>query len=501
MKLRNKIFLGLAVVVVGVIGVFAIAISYTADCESGEPSAAQTGSMQVVRARCYGGPEVLTVEHVDKPVPGPQEILVRVVAAGVNPLDYHFMRGSPYILRLAAGLGAPNDPRVGVDFSGIVEAVGSGVTRFAPGDDVFGGASGAFAEYLAIPEDSAVAHKPGTVSFAQAAGVAIAGVTALQALDQKGQLQDGQHVLINGASGGVGTFAVQIAKSMGGQVTGVCSTRNVELVAGLGADRVVDYTKESYIDGQQRFELIVDMVGNFTPSRNVDLLTPGGALILVGGPKGNWFAPFKRPLQAMWTSMFVDERIETLFATMNRDDMETLANLMAAGSMTPVIDRHYALDEVAEAIRHSESRRARGKIIIDTVPATDESLLDLANRYAAAWSSRDPEALAAFYSENGSLQVNDGGPATGRAAIAAKARDFMTAFPDMVVELDLLEHIGDRILFHWRWTGTNTGPGGTGNAVDLYGYEEWTLDEHGRIFRSLGHYDQRTLERQLAAVR
>jgi uncharacterized protein (TIGR02246 family) len=497
MKLRYKILSGLAVVVVGVVVAFAATISYTSSCPEPPVVSDSDETMLAVRARCYGSPDVLTLERVEKPAPNDNELLVRVVAAGVNPLDYHFMRGAPYIVRLMAGIGRPDNPTVGVDFAGVVEAVGPNVTRFKPGDVVFGGGSGAFAEYLVIPESDAVARKPGNVSFAQAAGVAVAGVTALQALEDKGQLTEGQDVLINGASGGVGTFAVQIAKSMGADVTGVCSTRNVELVAGLGADRVIDYTQENYVDRDQRFDLLVDIVGNFSPSQNVDVLKPGGRFVLVGGPKGNWLAPFKRPLQAMWTSLFVDEQLITLFATLDRDGMETLARLLADGKVAPVIDRRYALSDVAEAIRHSETRRARGKLIIDASPATDETRLDLAKRYASAWSSQDPSALAAFYSEDGWLRVNNGEPAIGRAAIEAKARDFMTAFPDMEVQLEHLEQIGDKSVFHWHWTGTNTGPGGSGNAVDLYGYEEWTIDDSGLIVQSLGNYDEESYAHQI----
>lgn len=500
MKILKKMLVGLAVIVVVAIAAFAATISYTGACPEATPGAEGPDTMLAVRSRCYGSPDVLTLERVEKPSPGGDEILVRVVAAGVNPLDYHFMRGTPYILRMMAGIGTPDDPRVGVDFSGIVEAVGPDVTRFAPGDAVFGGASGAFAEYLTISESKAVAKKPGSVSFAQAAGVAIAGVTALQALQDKGQLTSGQHVLINGASGGVGTFAVQIASAMGAEVTGVCSTRNVELVTRLGADRVIDYKKTDYIDGDDRFDLVVDMVGNFTPSQNAAVLEPNGRMVLVGGPKGNWIAPFKRPLQAMWTSNFSDQEFITLYATMKRESMDTLAELIADGKVVPVIDSHFALQDVPEAIRHSESQRARGKIIIDAAVSTDESHIDLATRYAAAWSSQDPAALAAFYAEDGQLRVNDGEPAVGRAAVEAKARDFMTAFPDMRVELDHLEQVGDATIFHWHWTGTNTGPGGNGNAVDLYGYEVWTLDEAGLISQSLGNYDVSAYERQLAAT-
>ena len=364
MKLWKKILLGLLSVIVLAVGTLAAVMSYTAPCPDAPPIAAGAETMKAIRARCYGSPDVLTLEEVEKPVPGPDEVLVRVKAAGVNPLDYHYMRGSPYILRLMGGIGAPADPRAGVDFAGVVEAVGTDVTEFAPGDEVFGGANGAYAEYVSVPASRAIVKKPENVSFEQAAGVAIAGITALQALEDKGGLEVGHDVLINGASGGVGTFAVQIAKAMGANVSGVCSTRNVALVESIGADRVFDYKKENYTRAGARFDLIVDMVGNNTPSTNVDILTERGRLVLVGGPKGNWIAPFKRPLQAMVTGWFADQEITTLFASMSREDLQTLADMMNDGRLVTVIDRTYDLADVPEAIRYSESGRARGKIII-----------------------------------------------------------------------------------------------------------------------------------------
>ena len=364
MKLWKKILLGLVSLTVLAIAALAIVMGYTASCPDSPPIAAGTERMKAIRARCYGSPDVLTLEEVEKPVPGPDEVLVRVKAAGVNPLDYHFMRGSPYVLRLMSGIGTPNDPRSGVDFAGVVEAVGTDVTKFVPGDEVFGGAKGAFAEYLTIPESRAIVKKPETVSFEQAAGVAVAGITALQALEDAGGLEAGHDVLINGASGGVGTFAVQIAKAMGANVSGVCSTRNVAMVESIGADRVFDYKKENYTEADARYDLIVDMVGNNTPSTNVDILKKSGRLVIVGGPKGNWIAPFKRPLQAVAAGWFADQEITTLFASMSEEDMLALADMMSDGDLVTVIDRTYGLADVPEAIRYSESGRARGKIII-----------------------------------------------------------------------------------------------------------------------------------------
>ncbi len=364
MKLWKKILLGFSAVLVLAVGALAATMSYTAPCPDAPPIAAGTETMKAIRARCYGSPDVLTYEDVEKPTPAPDEILVRVKAAGVNPLDYHFMRGSPYMLRLMGGVGAPDDPRAGADFAGVVEAVGDEVSGFVPGDEVFGRTNGTFAEYVTVREDRAVVKKPDNVSFEQAAGVPIAGISALQALADKGGLEAGQDVLINGASGGVGTFAVQIAKAMGANVSGVCSTRNVAMVESLGADRVFDYKKENYTEADSRFDLIVDMVGNHSPSTNVDMLKADGVLVLVGGPKGNWIAPFKRPLQAMVAGWFADQEITTLFASLSKDNMQTLADMMGDGRLVTVIDRTYALEDVPEAIRHSETGRARGKIII-----------------------------------------------------------------------------------------------------------------------------------------
>jgi len=364
MKLWKKILLGFATVLVLAVGALAAVMSYTAPCADAPPIAAGTETMKAIRARCYGSPDVLTYEDVEKPTPGPDEILVRVRAAGVNPLDYHYMRGAPYILRLMGGVGEPDDPRAGVDFAGVVEAVGGEVTDFIPGDEVFGRANGAFAEYLTVGESRAVVKKPENVSFKQVAGVPIAGITALQALEGKGGLEAGQDVLINGASGGVGTFAVQIAKAMGADVSGVCSTRNVAMVESIGADRVFDYTKENYTEADSRYDLIVDMVGNHSPSTNVDVLKEDGKLVLVGGPKGNWIAPFKRPLQAMVAGWFADQEITTLFASVSKEGLQTLADMMGDGRLVTVIDRTYTLEDVPEAIRHSESGRARGKIIV-----------------------------------------------------------------------------------------------------------------------------------------
>jgi NADPH:quinone reductase-like Zn-dependent oxidoreductase len=365
MKLRYKIANGILIVLALALSSLAVVLSYESPCEPAPALAGDAEAMQAITYRCYGSADVLQLEDVAKPTPADNEVLVRIRAAAVNPLDWHFMRGSPYPMRLGTGIGAPSDTRLGVDFAGTVEAVGSDVTRFRPGDEVFGGGAGAFGEYVVVSEDRALTLKPANVTFEQAAAVPVAALTALQALRDKGQLQPGQQVLINGASGGVGTFAVQIAKSMGAEVTGVCSTRNVDMVRALGADHVFDYKKENYTESGNQYDLILDMVGNHSLSANRQVMAPEGIMVLVGGAKGDWFAPFAGPVKAMLYSPFVDQTFVMLLARLDQDDLQALGDLMLAGKMTPVIDRSYRLSEVADAIRYSEEGHARGKIVID----------------------------------------------------------------------------------------------------------------------------------------
>ena len=372
MKLRYKILNGILVLLGIAIVALAVVVSHTEECAPSPVLAADTDRFKAIMYRCYGSPDVLQLEDVPKPVPADNEVLIKVHAAAVNPLDWHYMRGSPYFMRLMSGIGAPKDETMGVDFSGTVEAVGTTVSRFKPGDAVFGARGGAFGEYVLMPEDRAVVPKPDNVSFEEAAAVPIAGITALQALRDKGQLQPGQRVLINGASGGVGTYAVQIAKALGAEVDGVCSTRNVEMVSSIGADRVFDYKKEDYTESGETYDLIVDMVGNHSILANRGLLKPGGIYVLVGGPKGDWIAPLIKPIGAMIISPFVDESIISLLAQVTQDDMDYLAKLMAAGKMRSVIDRRFSLSEVPEAIAYSESGRARGKIIVNITAGTDD---------------------------------------------------------------------------------------------------------------------------------
>tara|TARA_R110002096_G_scaffold2619_5_gene13579 strand:- start:19086 stop:20189 length:1104 start_codon:yes stop_codon:yes gene_type:complete len=364
MKLRYKIINGFLSVVMLFIAALAVTISYTSDCPPAPTAAANSKTMKAVVSRCYGGPETAEYLDVAKPVAGPGEVVVQVKAAALNPLDYHFMRGSPYLMRLSSGLASPDDPRMGVDFAGIVVEIGEDVTKFSVGDAVFGGRSGAFAEYVLVPENRAIARMPDTVSFDEAAAIPIAAVTALQALRDSGGLVAGEKVLINGASGGVGTYAVQIAKALGAEVHGVCSTRNVEMVRSLGADHVFDYKKENYTASGDEYDLIVDMVGNHSLSANRHVLKADGRMVLVGGPKGDWLAPFWNPLKAAMYSPFIDQQIGMMLASLKGEDLEYLAGLMASDQLTTQIDTRYPLKNTADALRYLETQRARGKVII-----------------------------------------------------------------------------------------------------------------------------------------
>jgi NADPH:quinone reductase-like Zn-dependent oxidoreductase len=312
----------------------------------------------------YGPPDVLQFMEVAKPSPKDNEVLIQIHAASVNPLDWHYMRGLPYLVRIQAGLRKPKATRLGVDVAGHVEAVGRNVTQFKPGDEVFGACKGAFAEYVCASERS-LALKPANVTFEQAAAVAIAGFTALQGLRDKGHLQPGQKVLINGAAGGVGTFAVQIARSFGADVTGVCSTRNVDLVRSIGADRVIDYTQEDFTRSGQRYDLMLDMIGNHSLSDCRRALRPEGILVLVGGPdNGRWLGPLAGLLKAIVLSRLVSQKLLPFLAHLSKEDLITMQGLLEAGKVTPVIDRSYPLSEVPEAIRYLEEGHAQGKVVI-----------------------------------------------------------------------------------------------------------------------------------------
>src|SRR5205809_3734157 len=320
---------------------------------------------------CDYGVANLKLEEIEKPVPNDDQILVRVRAASVNPYDWHFIEGTPKIMRaMGVGLRKPKDTRVGVDFAGTVEAVGknpAAAGQFKPGDEVFGGKGGAFADYVCPRAGRAVALKPANITFEQAAAVNIAGITALQALRDKGKVQSGQKVLINGASGGVGTFALQIAKSLGADVTGVCSTRNVDLVRSLGADHVIDYTKEDFTKSGQRYDVILDNVGTQPLLGFRRVLIPKGKYVMIGGGGPNdqgLIGRLFRPIKAMLLSPFVSQEMGMFMADTNQKDLAVLADLMQSGKVKPVIDRTYKLSEVPAAIAYLEQGHARGKVVI-----------------------------------------------------------------------------------------------------------------------------------------
>ncbi len=367
MKLKRILGWGAAAIVVALFTTGLVAWFRSTNICDGPAAATPRTPMKAVVYCDYGSPDVLKVDVLEKPVPSDSQLLIKVRAAAVNPLEWHYMRGEPYIARLDMGLRKPANIRLGVDYSGVVEAVGKRVTQFKPGDEVFGGRTGALAEYITAWEGGAVVVKPANLTFEQAAAVPVAALTALQGLRDKGKLQPGETVLINGASGGVGTFAVQIAKALGANVTGVCSTRNVELVKSIGADQVIDYTKENFTEGTQRYDLILDNVGNHSLSDTRRALKPTGRYVMVGGPSGKWVDPMPRAFGAMVQSRFVDQDMSFFMSELNKKDLTFLRDLMASGKVTPVIDRTYPLSDVAEAIRYLETGRARGKVVV-TMP-------------------------------------------------------------------------------------------------------------------------------------
>jgi NADPH:quinone reductase-like Zn-dependent oxidoreductase len=312
----------------------------------------------------YGSPDVLELRDIDKPVVGDDEVLVGVHAAGVDRSVWHIMTGLPYLMRIGGyGLRAPKNPVPGMEVAGVVEAVGKNVTRLQPGDEVFGIGKGSYAEYARALEDK-LAPKPANLTFEQAAVVAISGSAALQGLRDHGRVEPEQKALIIGASGGVGTFAVQIAKALGAHVTGVCSTKKVDMVRSIGADHVIDYTREDFAEGEQRYDLILDIGGNSSLARLRRALTPEGTLVIVGGEGGGrWFGGIDRQLRVM-LSRFGDQKLRTFISTQNHEDMIVLKELIESGKLTPVIDKTYPLSEVPEAIRYLEEGHAQGKVVI-----------------------------------------------------------------------------------------------------------------------------------------
>jgi NADPH:quinone reductase-like Zn-dependent oxidoreductase len=316
----------------------------------------------------YGSPDVIQIADVEKPVPGDNQVLIKVRAASVNPLDWHTMRGTPYIARMSGGLRKPKDTRLGFDVAGQVEAVGRNVTHFNPGDEVFGICKGSFAEYACTSESasamSVLTLKPGNVTFEQAASLPVAAFTALQGLRDKGRIQAGQKVLINGAAGGVGTFAVQIARSFGADVTGVCSTRNVDMVRSLGAGRVIDYTQEDFTGSGDRYDVILDCVGNHSLLACRRVLNHRGICVVITGPDGFLLGPVARMLKALMLSPLVSQKVIPFISKPGREDLAIVLKLMETGKVKPVIDRQYRLNEVPEAVRYLEEGHARGKVVI-----------------------------------------------------------------------------------------------------------------------------------------
>ena len=316
----------------------------------------------------YGSAEVLQVKEIEKPSVGDDDVLVRVHAASVNTADWRVMRGLPYIMRgIGSGLGfgmrAPKFNVRGIDAAGVVEKVGKSVTELQPGDEVYGEVPGAFAEYLCASE-GALAPRPANLTFDQAAAMPVAAITALQGLRDHGRVQPGQMILINGASGGVGTFAVQIGKALGANVTGVCSTRNVETLRSIGADDVIDYTREDFTAGGSRFDVILDLVGNHSFSECRRVLNPKGRLILSYGGTGRWIGPMGQIVGARAVSPFVSQSMLNFTAKTNKKDLTALKELAEEGKVMPVVDRTYPLSDAAEAIRHVEEGHARGKVVV-----------------------------------------------------------------------------------------------------------------------------------------
>ncbi len=353
---------------IAVVG-FGLLLSRDAACPAAnsamEPVPPGSATMQSARYRCYGDPDVIHWETVARPVLSDSSVLVRVHAAATNPLDWHYMRGKPYIMRLSSGLGRPADVRLGQDFAGVVESVGANVTRFAPGDSVFGASTGAFGEFIAVRENADIAHVPDSMSLTDAAALPVAATTALQAVRDVGQVATGQRVLVNGASGGVGTYAVQIAKSLGAHVTGVSSGRNVELVRSLGADVTIDYTSEDFTAGAARYDVIIDNVGNHAPSALRRVLLPAGRVVVVGGPeRDRWLGPIRSLLGALVYGWFVEPTFKGLMAETTQEDLEYLSMLVRQGKLRSVIDRQFNASDLREAIAYQESGRSRGKNIV-----------------------------------------------------------------------------------------------------------------------------------------
>ncbi|HEY8169394.1 MAG TPA: NAD(P)-dependent alcohol dehydrogenase [Candidatus Limnocylindrales bacterium] len=327
-------------------------------------SHATPGTMLAITFHRFGSSSVLERSEVAIPAPAPDQVLVRVRASSVNPVDWHGMRGEPMLVRMSAGWRRPKDPRLGADVAGVVETVGAEVTDLAVGDEVFGMGVGTFAEFVVI-SGKGVVRKPADISFEEAAAIPVAATTALQGLRDVGRLQAGQSVLVNGASGGVGSFAVQLARALGAsEVVGVCSSRNVELVATLGADRVVDYTRQDFLKDGRRYDVVFDTAGSRSVRSMRQVVAPRGTLVICGGQPGRWLGPVSRWIAGSVLTRLGSQRLQAFLAHRDRDDLLYLRDLVEAGTLRPVIDRRYPLAEVPDAIAYLEAGHARGKVVI-----------------------------------------------------------------------------------------------------------------------------------------
>jgi NADPH:quinone reductase-like Zn-dependent oxidoreductase len=358
----------LAISLALLVGIIALFIAYwrsTNDCD--RYAASPTNPMKAI-VYCDYGVANLKLRDIEKPTLADDQVLVRVRAAALNPLDGHMLRGNLMMRIMGGGLRKPKETRLGVDYAGTVEAVGKNVTQFKPGDEVFGGRNGALSQYVAARADRGIALKPADITFEQAASVPVAAITALQGLRDKGHVHAGQKVLINGASGGVGTFAVQLAKSFGAEVTGVCSTRNVDLVRSIGADHVIDYTKEDFTKSEQRYDVIFDNVQNHSFSERRRVLTANGICVLAGIGGAGWHEDTWTHLGRSFTtplmSKFTSQKFRFFIAQLNHNDLVALADLMQSGKVTPVVDRTYKLNETPDALRYLEQGHAQGKVVI-----------------------------------------------------------------------------------------------------------------------------------------
>jgi len=367
MKLRYKILAGVAsVFALGYVALF-ITVSHDSPCPPVPALAAGAEPMRAITQRCYGIPAGVRVESMAKPRPADDQVLIRVRASSINPVEWYGTMGQPRIMRLQGGIGLPSDWPLGYDMAGTIEAVGAKVTRFKPGDEVFGGVHGALSEYVVAREQGNFVAKPANMSFEEAAGIPIAAITALQGLRDSGGIKAGQKVLINGASGGVGTYAVQIAKSFGAEVTGVCSTRNLELARSLGADHVIDYTREDFTAGDTRYDLIFDIVGSQGFFAMAHVMKPDGIIVVAGGSKkGAMLGPIKRIAWSKLAAAFIAPRVAFFIAHVNQQDLELLATLAREGKLKTVIDRRYPLEQTGAALEYLGAGHARGKVIVTT---------------------------------------------------------------------------------------------------------------------------------------